>query len=72
MSRLGNGPFDDLAETAGFTGTDQHITVASTVYAIHGPYGIEDPKLGDLDALEVAAAGLRAVRRHAGSDGRNR
>ncbi|MCJ2060591.1 hypothetical protein MKL09_29210 [Methylobacterium sp. J-048] len=51
MDRLSNGPFDDLAEEAGFKGTEHCITPASTMYAVHGPLGLDRPELGYLDDL---------------------
>lgn len=53
VQQQATGPFDALALQAGYTGTDRTITAASTIYAVHGADGIEDPLIGDLEWLRL-------------------
>ncbi|KQU31126.1 hypothetical protein ASG63_16665 [Methylobacterium sp. Leaf94] len=45
------GPFDALALKAGYTGTDLTITAASTLYAVHGPDGIDPEAIVEMSDL---------------------
>lgn len=56
---LPTGPFDALALKAGYKGTDLTITAASTIYAVHGPDGIDEPQMGDLDWLRMLLQSCR-------------
>ncbi|MEH3065299.1 MAG: hypothetical protein PGN33_21980 [Methylobacterium radiotolerans] len=45
------GPFDAQAREAGYVEPLLPITPLSVMYAVHGPDGVDNPKMGDLDWL---------------------
>jgi hypothetical protein len=47
------GPFDALAREAGYVEPALPITPASVMFAVHGPDGAKETKLGDLDWLRL-------------------